>query len=158
MSDSTSRTAALQELLTTSGCAGQIRAMPDSTHTAAQAAAALGCPVGAVASSLIFLAGEEPVLVMTSGAHRVDTDLLAQQLGVPVTVARAKLVKEVTGQPIGGVAPIGHTRPLRTIVDRSLQEYDELWAAGGTSKTIFPLTYDELLRITQGTPMQVAAD
>jgi prolyl-tRNA editing enzyme YbaK/EbsC (Cys-tRNA(Pro) deacylase) len=132
--------------------------MPDSTHTAVQAAAALGCPVGAVASSLIFLAGDEPLLVMTSGAHRVDTELLTGEIGVPVSVARAKLVKEVTGQPIGGVAPIGHTTRLRTIVDQSLQEYGELWAAGGSANTIFPLTYGELLRITDGTAMQVATD
>lgn len=152
------RTAALQELLVAAGCAGRIRRLPESAHTAAQAAAALGCAPGAIASSLVFLLDDEPLLVMTSGIHRVDTDLLSRALGGPVVMARAKLVKEVTGQPIGGVSPIGHPAPLRTVVDQSLQAYDELWAAGGDPSCVFPLRFEELVRITSGTVMQVAAD
>lgn len=159
MSDrSVARSAAFARALAEAGCAGEVRVLPESSHTAAQAAAALGCDPGAIASSLVFLAGEEPLLVMTSGAHRVDTDLLSRELGVPLVMARAKLVKEVTGQPIGGVSPIGHPSPLRTIVDRSLQAYDELWAAAGSPDSIFPIGFDELARITHGAPMQVAQD
>lgn len=150
------RSQVLQQLLVEAGCTGRIRVLPESTHTAAAAAAVLGCEVGAIASSLIFLAGDEPILVMTSGAHRVDTDLLGADLGVPLAPARASAVKQITGQPIGGVAPIGHPTALRTIVDQSLRGYDQLWAAGGTPNTIMPLTFDELLRITGGSVRQVA--
>ncbi|RNI23875.1 YbaK/EbsC family protein [Flexivirga caeni] len=149
------RTAAIQQLLVDAGCPGRIRVLPESTHSAAQATAALGCAPGAIASSLVFLAGGEPLLVMTSGVHRVDTDLLSTELGVPVEMARAKLVKEVTGQPIGGVSPIGHPAPLRTVVDRSLQAYDELWAAAGTANSVFPISFDDLVRITAGTVLPV---
>jgi prolyl-tRNA editing enzyme YbaK/EbsC (Cys-tRNA(Pro) deacylase) len=155
---SAARTTAFAEALAEAGCAGEVRVLPESSHTAAQAAAALGCDPGAIASSLVFLAGDEPLLVMTSGAHRVDTDLLSRELGVPLVMARAKVVKEVTGQPIGGVSPIGHPGPLRTVVDRSLQQYGELWAAAGSPDSIFPITFEELVRITNGTPMQVARD
>ncbi len=152
------RTAAIARALAEAGCEGEVRVLPESSHTAAQAAAALGCEPGAIASSLVFVAGDEPILVMTSGAHRVDTDLLSRELGMPVEMARAKLVKEVTGQPIGGVSPIGHPAPLRTIIDQSLQLYDELWAAAGSADSVFPISFDELARLTNGTPMQVAAD
>lgn len=159
MSDrSAARTASFARALAEAGCSGEVRVLPESSHTAAQAAAALGCEPGAIASSLVFLAGDEPLLVMTSGAHRVDTDLLSRELGVPLVMARAKVVKEVTGQPIGGVSPIGHPAPLRTIVDRSLQAYDELWAAAGSAASIFPISFEDLVRITNGTPMQVADD
>ncbi|MGN6413055.1 YbaK/EbsC family protein [Flexivirga sp.] len=152
------RTVAFEQALAEAGCPGRVRVLPESGRTAAQAAAALGCDPGAIASSLVFLAGDEPVLVMTSGAHRVDTDLLSRELGVPVVMARAKLVKEVTGQPIGGVSPIGHPAPLRTLVDQSLQTYDEVWAAAGSAHSIFPITFADLVRITDGTPMRIAAD
>lgn len=159
MSDqSSTRSAAFQRLLADAGCTGQVRVLPESAHTAVQAAAALGCEPGAIASSLVFLAGEEPVLVMTSGAHRVDTELLSRELGVPVVMARARLVKEVTGQTIGGVSPIGHPAPLRTIVDESLRSYGELWAAAGSASSIFPIGFDDLVRITNGTTMRVAED
>lgn len=157
MSDQTSaRTAAVEQALADAGYVAKARTLPESSHTAAQAAAALDCEVGAIASSLVFLAGDEPVLVMTSGAHRVDTELLSQELGVPVAMARAKLVKEVTGQPIGGVSPVGHPAPLRTVVDESLRAYDVLWAAAGTPSSVLPISFDELVRVTRGIPMRVA--
>lgn len=152
------RTAAIARALAEAGCNGEVRVLLESSHTAAQAAAALGCEPGAIASSLVFLAGDEPLLVMTSGAHRVDTELLSHELGMPVEMARAKFVKEVTGQPIGGVSPIGHPAPLRTIIDQSLQAYDELWAAAGSPDSVFPISFDDLVRITNGTPMRVAED
>lgn len=152
------RTAAVARAFADAGCAGEVRELPESSHTAAQAAAALGCETGAIASSLVFLAGDEPILVMTSGAHRVDTQLLARELEMPVEMARAKLVKEVTGQPIGGVSPVGHPGPLRTYVDRSLRAYGELWVAAGSASSVFPISFDDLVRITNGIPTQVAED
>ncbi|AXH36351.1 YbaK/EbsC family protein [Humibacter sp. BT305] len=153
------RSRVVQERLRAAGLAGEIRELPDSTRTAAEAAAALGCEPGAIASSLVLLADDDPVLVMTSGRHRVDTTLLATQLGAAsVSMAPAKLVKTLTGQPIGGVAPVGHPAPIPTVVDEALAEYDTLWAAGGTPHTVFPLTYTELLALTGGRPLRVAED
>jgi prolyl-tRNA editing enzyme YbaK/EbsC (Cys-tRNA(Pro) deacylase) len=153
------RSRILQQLLRDAGLTGEIRELPDSTRTAAEAAAALGCDPGAIASSLVFLADDAPVLVMTSGRHRVDTDLLASQLGATtVSMAPAKLVKTLTGQPIGGVAPLGHPAPLPTVVDESLAAYPTLWSAGGTPHTVFPLTYADLLALTNARPVRVAAD
>ncbi|GAA2073598.1 YbaK/EbsC family protein [Microbacterium hatanonis] len=135
------------------GITGEIRVLPDAASTAALAAAALGVEVGAIANSLIFLGDGEPLLVMTSGAHRVDTAALAERLGLArITRAGADQVREATGQAIGGVAPTGHPAPIRTVVDEALAEYPQLWAAGGTPHTVFPLTFDELVSLT-GAPV-----
>jgi prolyl-tRNA editing enzyme YbaK/EbsC (Cys-tRNA(Pro) deacylase) len=140
------------------GVAGQVRELAESTRTAAEAARALGCEVGAIASSLVFLCDDEPVLVLTSGAHRVDTEYLAAQLGrSAVRLAAAEQVRNVTGQAIGGVAPVGHPVRLRTIVDQSLTEYPQVWAAAGTPRTVFPTTAAELVRITGGQLSPVTA-
>lgn len=135
------------------GIRGEIRVLPDAASTAALAAAALGVEVGAIANSLVFLGDGEPLLVMTSGAHRVDTAALASRLGLErISRASAEQVREATGQAIGGVAPTGHPAPIRTVVDEALAGYPELWAAGGTPHTLFPLTFDELVRLT-GAPV-----
>jgi len=135
------------------GITGEIRVLPDAASTAALAAAALGVEVGAIANSLVFLGDGEPLLVMTSGAHRVDTAALAERLGLArITRAGADQVREATGQAIGGVAPTGHPAPIRTVVDEALAEYPQLWAAGGTPHTVFPLTFDELVSLT-GAPV-----
>ncbi|MFU8872518.1 YbaK/EbsC family protein [Micromonospora sp. SL4-19] len=140
-----------------SGAASRIRLLPEAVHTAAAAAEALGVSVGAIANSLIFDADDAPLLVLTSGAHRVDTAGLAASLGVTrLRRATPEFVKRHTGQVIGGVAPVGHPQPLRTLVDTALREYDEVWAAGGVPRAVFPSTYAELLRITAGTPTEVA--
>jgi prolyl-tRNA editing enzyme YbaK/EbsC (Cys-tRNA(Pro) deacylase) len=145
------------ELLRSSGATGEPVQLTDSARTAAEAAAALGCEVGAIASSLVFTADGEPLLVMTSGAHRVDTVLVARTLGVQkVRRADADTVRSATGYAIGGVAPIGHPAPLRTLVDTDLARYDVVWAAAGHPHAVFPTSYDELLRLTGGTPAQVA--
>jgi prolyl-tRNA editing enzyme YbaK/EbsC (Cys-tRNA(Pro) deacylase) len=134
-----------------------VRMLPDAVHTAAAAASALGVEVGQIANSLIFDADGEPVLVLTSGAHRVDTARLAGTLGVArVRRATAEFVREHTGQPIGGVAPLGHPKPLRTFVDTALAGYGQIWAAGGVPRAVFPITYAELTRITDATPAEVA--
>jgi prolyl-tRNA editing enzyme YbaK/EbsC (Cys-tRNA(Pro) deacylase) len=148
--------ARVAELLRSMGAAGEPVQLADSARTAAEAAAALGCEVGAIASSLVFTADGEPLLVMTSGAHRVDTDLVARLLGVDkVRRADADTVRTATGYAIGGVAPIGHPAPLRTLVDTDLEQYDVVWAAAGHPHAVFPTSYDELVRLTGGTPAQV---
>lgn len=138
------------------GATGQIKILPDAAPTAAAAAAQLGCEVGAIANSLIFDADGEPVLILTSGAHRVDTAKMAADLGVgKLRRATPEFVREHTGQPIGGVAPVGHPQPVRTVIDTTLKTYQTVWAAGGIPHAVFPTSYDELLRITSGTPVTV---
>ncbi|MGC4896653.1 YbaK/EbsC family protein [Micromonospora sp. DT31] len=140
-----------------SGGTSLVRLLPDAVHTAAAAAEALGVEVGAIANSLIFDADDAPLLVLTSGAHRVDTAALSAGLGVTrLRRATPDFVKRHTGQVIGGVAPVGHPQPLRTLVDTDLAGYAEVWAAGGVPQAVFPTTYAELLRITAGTPAEVA--
>jgi prolyl-tRNA editing enzyme YbaK/EbsC (Cys-tRNA(Pro) deacylase) len=126
-------------------------------HTAAAAAQALGVEVGQIANSLIFDADGEPLLVLTSGAHRVDTAKLAADLGVTkLKRATPEFVREHTGQAIGGVAPVGHPHPVRTLLDVSLRRYDVIWAAGGVPQAVFPITYDQLLTLTKATEADVA--
>src|ERR1700761_4683855 len=138
--------------------AGAVRVLPDSASTAALAAAQLGCAVGAIANSLVFAADGAPLLVMTSGAHRVDTARVATLIGAAaVSRADAKSVRAWTGQVIGGVAPVGHPAPLRTLVDTWLDKYDEVWAAAGHAHTVFPTSFAELVRITAGTPADIGA-
>lgn len=138
-----------REALAGTGREGRIVVLPDSVHTAALAAEALGCEVGAIANSLLFSAAGEPLLILTSGAHRVDTGKVAAGLGVPkLERADPDFVREHTGQVIGGVSPLGHPRPLRTLLDRSLQHYDEIWAAAGHPAAVFATTYDDLLAMT----------
>ncbi|WP_411719956.1 YbaK/EbsC family protein [Mycetocola sp.] len=137
------------------GVGGDVRWFDDPTPTAADAAEALGVEVGAIANSLIFTIDGEPVLVLTSGAHRVDTGWLGGQLGGTLKRADAATVRAATGQVIGGVAPVGHPSPVRTFVDSALAEYPEVWAAAGHPHTVFPTTFDELVRLTGGTPTAV---
>ena len=153
------RSILVHDALRAAGVQGEIRVLPDAASTAALAAAALGVEVGAIANSLVFWSDGAPLLVMTSGAHRVDTAALATRLGRDSIVrATVDQVRAATGQAIGGVAPTGHPAPLVTVVDEALAAYPELWAAGGTPHTVFPLTFEELVRITGGTVMKVDAD
>jgi prolyl-tRNA editing enzyme YbaK/EbsC (Cys-tRNA(Pro) deacylase) len=142
--------------LADAGVAGLVRELPDSARTAPEAAAALGVEVGAIANSLIFWSDDAPLLVLTSGRHRVDTSALAALLGKS-SIARATpdQVRAATGQAIGGVAPVGHPATVETVVDVALGDYAQVWAAGGTPHTIFPTTFDELVRITGGRPLVV---
>ena len=150
------RVADVADLLAASGAAGQVRELTGSARTAAEAAAQLGVPVGAIANSLVFDVGGEPLLVLTSGAHRVDEATVAALLGVPrITRATPEFVRRHTGQAIGGVAPIGHPEPIGTLVDVELVRHEQVWAAAGHPHTVFPTTYDELLRLTAGTPAEV---
>ena len=138
------------------GVPGEVRALPESAPTAAAAAAQLGCEVGAIANSLVFSADGAPLLVMTSGAHRVDTVKVAALIGASVVHrADARSVRTWTGQAIGGVGPVGHPAPIRTLVDTWLDSCDVIWAAAGHPHTVFPTSYAELIRITGGVPADV---
>ncbi|MBB4915919.1 YbaK/EbsC family protein [Streptosporangium saharense] len=138
------------------GVTGEIVVFDEATPTAATAAAQLGCEVGAIANSLIFDADGAPLLVLTSGAHRVDTDLIAETVGaVRVRRAAPDFVRAATGQVIGGVAPLGHPAPIRTLVDVWLDRHEVVWAAAGHPHTVFPTSFAELVRVTGGTPAEV---
>ena len=144
---------------TAAGTPCQVTVLAEPVHTAVAAAEAVGVEVGQIANSLIFDAAGDPLLVLTSGAHRVDTGKVAVLLGISkskVRRATAEFVREHTGQPIGGVAPVGHPKPVRTLVDTALRAYDSIWAAGGVPRAVFPISYAELLRVTAGTPADVA--
>ncbi|MFD2418728.1 YbaK/EbsC family protein [Amycolatopsis pigmentata] len=139
-----------------------IRILPAEARTAAQAADALGVEIGAIANSLVFRADfgdrSAPVLALTSGAHRADTDELARLAGASaVRKADPEFVKEHTGQVIGGVAPVGHPAPLTTFVDSALERHEVVWAAAGHAKTVFPTTYADLLALTGGTAAELAS-
>lgn len=152
------RSQLVHDALRAAGIQGDIVVLPDAASTAALAASALGVDVGAIANSLVFWSDGEPLLVMTSGAHRVDTTALAERLGRSSIVrASVEQVRAATGQAIGGVAPTGHPAPLTTVVDEDLAQYEEIWAAGGTPHTVFPLTFGELVALTDGTVAKVDA-
>lgn len=150
------RSRLVRDALRAADIAGEIVVLPDAASTAALAAAALGVEVGAIANSLVFLGDGEPLLVMTSGAHRVDTAALAERIGQRAIVrATPDQVRAATGQAIGGVAPTGHPTALRTVVDVALSAHPVIWAAAGTPHTVFPLTFDELVRVTAGSVERV---
>jgi prolyl-tRNA editing enzyme YbaK/EbsC (Cys-tRNA(Pro) deacylase) len=147
----------VNEILAAAGVPGRVRILDRPAPTAAAAAEQIGCPIGAIANSLVFAsADDEPVLIMTSGGHRVDLGQIRTRYGLDLHRAPAEFVRTHTTQPIGGVAPVGHPAPLRTLVDRALAAYDPLWAAGGIPHAVFPLSYADLLRLTNGTEADVA--
>ena len=149
MTDLPERSRLVQEHLARAGVETDIRVLPDSARTAVEAAAAIGCDVAAIANSLIFLADGSPVLVMTSGGHRADLHVVAAAIGAQeVVMAPPAVVREVTGQAIGGVAPVGHPAPLRTYLDDALAQHPEIWAAAGHPHTVMPLTFATLQRLT----------
>jgi prolyl-tRNA editing enzyme YbaK/EbsC (Cys-tRNA(Pro) deacylase) len=142
--------------LAAAGVEPDITILEADARTAAAAAKQLGCDVGAIANSLVFECDGGPLLVMASGAHRVDTDLLARVLGAAsISKANPAVVRSVTDQAIGGVAPTGHPSRLRTVVDETLARYPVVWTAAGTPDSVMPLTYAQLLAITEGVEAQV---
>jgi prolyl-tRNA editing enzyme YbaK/EbsC (Cys-tRNA(Pro) deacylase) len=148
---------AVRAALDAAGASGELRILPDGVRTAQAAADAVGCEVGAIANSLIFDADGEALLILTSGSHRVDTEHVAREHGLPaLRKATPDFVRRHTGQVIGGVAPVGHPAPLRTFVDRWLTQHETVWAAAGHSHAVFATTYDELLDLTGGEPVDVA--
>ena len=158
------------EVLKSKGVTGQIVALKESARTAAEAASALGIEVGQVASSIVFkLPDGKPLLVITSGRHRVDTELVAKQLGVEkLHRADADYVRSVSGfaiggvspvgwvsEPAGGVAPIGWVSPATILIDQALNDYEVVWAAAGHPHAVYPTSFAELLAITSAKPMVV---
>jgi prolyl-tRNA editing enzyme YbaK/EbsC (Cys-tRNA(Pro) deacylase) len=133
-----------------------VREFDASTATAANAAAAIGTTVGRIVKSLVFLAGEQPILVLASGPNRVDVDKVGRIVGQPITRANADRVREVTGFSIGGVPPVGHVQPLTTYVDQDLLQYEEVWAAAGNPNAVFCIQPRDLVRITAGVVDDVA--
>ncbi|GAB3049161.1 YbaK/EbsC family protein [Intrasporangium mesophilum] len=147
--------------LTDAGVTGEVVVLDGAARTAAQAAEALGTSVSAIANSLVFLATRSdgsriPLLVLTSGGHRVDTGHLAAEQGF-TSVGRAdpEFVRATTGFAIGGVAPVAHTTPVTTLVDAALAQQAVVWAAAGHPHTVFPTSHDELVRITGGRSVSV---
>ena len=154
---------AVERALEAAGSPREIRTFDTPVPSAAVAAEQLGCEVGAIANSLVFTAGEEArvVLVLASGAHRVDPRRLATHLGVAkrrVKRADPDTVLRATGQHVGGVAPVGHPAPLPCFVDVALATYPTVWAGAGDEHSMFPTTAEELVALTGGTLLEVAAD
>ena len=140
----------VQQALDALGIRVKVQILNKSSRTAQQAADALDTTVAQIVKSLVFVAGEEPLLVETSGSNRVDLKKLEALLGLPVRRAEAKEVRAFTGFAIGGIPPVGHRQPIRTLVDEDLLQYEEVFAAGGTPEAIFKTTPDDLLRMTGG--------
>ncbi|QSZ48884.1 YbaK/EbsC family protein [Arthrobacter sp. D5-1] len=146
----------VKSALTAAGVADTVQIFEDEVPTAGAAASVLGCELAAITNSLIFELDGSPLLILASGAARVDTALVADQLGSgKIRRATPDFVLEHTGQQVGGVAPVGHPEKLRTILDTSLQEHPLLWAGAGDHKSMFSISYEELARITAAEPLQV---
>jgi prolyl-tRNA editing enzyme YbaK/EbsC (Cys-tRNA(Pro) deacylase) len=149
----------VQAALAEQGMAVEIRTFPDGTRTAEQAAAAVGVEVGQIVKSLVFVrpgSGRHPLLVLTSGANRVDEGRVGQLVGEPIARAGADEVRTATGFSIGGVPPVGHGLPLDVFVDEDLLRYGVVWAAAGTPHDVFSITPDDLVRVTDGRVARVA--
>ena len=147
-----------QEAATKLGVKGEVNILSETARTAVDAANGLGIEVGQIASSLIFkLPSGNPLLIITSGRHRVDTDLVAKNLGIAeLGRADANYVKEVSGYSVGGVSPIGWTsQPEVTLIDQALNDYPVVWAASGHPHAVYPTSFDELIVCTGASPMVV---
>jgi prolyl-tRNA editing enzyme YbaK/EbsC (Cys-tRNA(Pro) deacylase) len=142
----------VQDALAARGFQIQVEELAQTARSAAEAAAAVGCQVGQIAKSLVFKgrASGRAVLVIASGSNRVDTARVEALLGEPLDRPDADFVREATGFAIGGVPPLGHASPLTTFIDEDLGRHDRIWAAAGHPSAVFPLTLDELVRMTGG--------
>lgn len=142
----------VQEALAAQGFPFEVREFPESTRTSAEAAAAIGCAVGEIAKSLVFRGAEsgEPVLIIASGSNRVDPAKAAGLLGEAIKRADADFVRAATGFAIGGVPPVGHDRPLATLIDEDLMAFAAIWAAAGTPNAVFRLSPRDLVDVTGG--------
>ncbi|MBI30806.1 MAG: hypothetical protein CL519_05710 [Actinobacteria bacterium] len=138
-----------------SGLDIEVQRYPDGTRTAADAAAAVGCKIDQIVKSLVFMADVRPILILCSGARRVDEEKLAEYIGTEIRIAGASEVRAATGYAIGGTPPLGHTVPLKTVVDPHLMEFEEIWAAAGTPDSVFPIKPKELVKATSGAVVAV---
>jgi prolyl-tRNA editing enzyme YbaK/EbsC (Cys-tRNA(Pro) deacylase) len=147
----------VQEALKGLGFTLQVVELPDSTRTAVEAAQAVGCQLGQIVKSLVFKAkrSERPILVIASGANRVNERAIEAMIGEPLGKADADFVRQRTGFVIGGVPPVGHSEPLTTFVDLDLLAFDEVWAAAGTPNAVFRLTPHDLVRMTGGQVVKI---
>jgi prolyl-tRNA editing enzyme YbaK/EbsC (Cys-tRNA(Pro) deacylase) len=143
----------VQDALRALGLPDDVRELDASTRTAPEAAAAVGCELGAIVKSLVFRGRDsgEPVLVLVSGDNRADEARVRAEVGEAVGRADADWVREVTGFAIGGIPPIGHPAPVRTVVDEDLLRFDEVWAAAGTPRAVFPVAPRALVDASGGT-------
>lgn len=144
------KVARVQETLRTAGVTSVVRELPDSTRTAPEAAAAVGVDVAQIVKSLVFVAGDRLVLALVSGANRASLEQMAAAVGSELAQADARTVKDRTGYAIGGVPPVGHADGTTVLVDRDLLRHDEVWAAAGTPRAVFPIEPRTLLRVTGG--------
>jgi Cys-tRNA(Pro) deacylase len=147
----------VQEALQALGLTCEVVQMQATTRTAEDAARAVGCEIGQIVKSLVFEGkrSHQPILVVASGANRVNEKMLGRQISEPVKMANAEFVRKTTGFAIGGVPPVGHRHPITVFIDEDLLAYAEIWAAAGTPRAVVKLTPDELKMITNGTVIAV---
>lgn len=143
-----SSTERVRAALLAAGVESRIVAFPDGTRTSADAAAAVGCSVAQIAKSMVFRSGDRAVVVITSGANRVDAAKVAAVLSLPIKRADANFVRDATGFAVGGVSPVGFTSPPLLVFDRDLLTLGTVWAAAGSPHHVFAVAADDLLRIT----------
>ena len=150
----------VRQALVAAGLQGDlVRELPADTSTAESAANAVGAPQGSIVKSLIFLAEGTPLLVLVAGDQRADVKRLRAELGLSkrqLRIARPAEVLEATGFEVGGVAPVGHREPVRTFIDRTLGRFEVVWAAAGSAHAVFPISFEQLVEITDGRVMDVA--
>lgn len=148
----------IQEALAQRGYGFQVVEFSQSTRSAQEAADTIGCKVEQIAKTLIFKGkkSSKPVIVIASGPNRVDEKKIKEVFGEAISKADADFVREVTGYPIGGVPPVGHTQPIETFIDADLEKYEEIWAAAGTPNAVFSLTPEALSKITNGRQVKLS--
>lgn len=148
--------ARVHDALSRAGLVIEVVELAESTRTAPEAARAVGADVAQIVKSLVFVAADDPLLILVSGRHRVDLDLVGATLGRPIRPARAEEVRQATGFAIGGVAPVGLIQPVPTYYDPALLAFDRVWAAAGTPRTVFPIAPRDLVRLTGAIELTVA--
>ncbi len=154
------KVARVRQRLEEAGLTGRVQILEETTRTARDAAAAVNCELGQIVKSLVFQGKKSArsVLVITSGANKVDAKAVRRFLGEPVRMAAADVVRRVTGFDVGGVAPVGHPAPLPALIDEDLMNYQTIWAAAGTDSSLFHLSPTELVAITRGQVTKVRKD
>jgi len=147
----------VQEILIEKGYDNRVVELPSSTRTAQEAADSIGCDIAQIAKSIVFRLKEsdEPLLVVASGVNRINDKRVGKELGEKLGKADADFVRERTGFAIGGVPPLGHIAPIKTLIDEGLLQYEEIWAAAGHAMAVFPLTPEQLVEMTGGEVLQV---
>ena len=145
-----------QQVLEAAGLTTRVVEFAQTTRTASDAAKAVGCEVGQIAKSLIFRVSDDPLLVIASGTNRVNEAALAKEIGGAITKADAEFVRERTGFAVGGVPPLGHRMPIRTLIDEDLLRFERIWAAAGTPNAVFELFSADLPRITGGAVIKIS--